>query len=484
MITRYLRAHNGLIYDPSDEQLAFHQSQAKHRWGVGGVGSGKSCAGCVEAFLTAMEYPGSEGLVGRWGYRDLTATTWRFLKKIVPRELVADSCESIQKTYLDLYAPEGKISRIWGWHLSNTDAIHSLELDWAFIDEADKIPLKHGPELWSLLDARLRGGPNKTGPLRMWVTGNPNGRDWLWRLFVQKGFREYQVIRMPTGSNSRYQPDGYEQRLRRTNSREWARRYLDAEFNEFEGAVLWNWDERVHVIDPFPVPKHWPLFLSVDPGMADACAALLLTSDEAGNVFVVNEYYDAGKTISQQCEAILRMVGARQVEWTVIDPSTRRRDEAVGTKRIDLYRQHGLPNVQEANNSLLDGIAVLQEGLQVEASRAHPVTQALGAPRFYVFRHCGQLRNEIGGWRWGPNGKPLEGDDHCLDAWRYGVMRRPHAAQRQESRVRNPFWTHYLELDRRPDEGAVLIGAGPGGTLGAPEGRKRGAAAWPVVGRG
>src|SRR5881394_1550585 len=140
MSTYHLRAPSGKIYDPLPSQYQFHGAEEKFRFYVGGVGAGKTLANCVEAFTTAMSYPGSVGLLGRWSYKELEATTWDTLCRIVPRALVVSETCSPQKALMVVRAPEGKLSRIYGWNLSNWKSLTSLNLDWYGIDEMTELP--------------------------------------------------------------------------------------------------------------------------------------------------------------------------------------------------------------------------------------------------------------------------------------------------------------------------------------------------------
>lgn len=426
-------ARGRVIYEANPPQAEFHAAPDKYRWLVGGVGGGKSVCGCVEAILTAMEYPGSQGLIGRWAFRELMATTWKTLKGIIPQRLIVAETESSQKAYIDILAPNSQISRIWAWPLSNVNAIHSLEVDWWYVDETDKIPANKAEDMWSALTARLRG---TVGPRRGWATGNPNGRDWLWKKFVhpQHALRDHKYVLSPTRWNIANLEGDYEARLRRENSKEWTARFLDAQFNEFEGSVYWNYQEGVHVFEPFPIPPHWPLFLGMDWGLSDPCAALLLTTNETGEIFVVAEYYRANRLLSDQCKEIRSMIAQARpdfrLDWAVIDPSAARRDQASGLNLLDQYREGGLP-VTEANNRLHAGVALVQQALNVDPDRLNPITGKLGAPRLFISSRCPNLREQLINYRWGPDSKPLKGEDHAVDALRYAIARNPHAAEPQ-----------------------------------------------------
>lgn len=65
-----------------------------------------------------------------------------------------------------------------------------------------------------------------------------------------------------------------------------------------------EFDERVHVIEPFPVPKEWQDNISIDPGLNNPLAALWFAVDYDDNVYVVYEHFAAGKDIDYHAAAI------------------------------------------------------------------------------------------------------------------------------------------------------------------------------------
>jgi phage terminase large subunit len=455
------RHPDGRVYDPLPGQAKFHANPSKYRAYIGGVGSGKTLSNCIEAFLTSQEYPGSLGVMARFTWTELKTTTWSTLKAIIPQEFLASPIlESSHLMRIELLTPRpGRISTILGWNGGNWKNLTSLNLDWFGIDEVTEYP---NEDVWGQLTSRLRGG---VGPRRGWCTGTPAGQDWVWQRFVRKGYAGYAYVRAKTRENW-HLPAGYEEDLRRTNSSEWVRRFLDAEFNVFEGMVFYPWDERYHVIDEFPIPSHWPRFYGIDPGLADPTAILIATTDENGNLFIVDEYYQTNKTIHEQADAFLGMWGHLKFEWGMIDSSAERRADDSGKKRIELYREAGLKNLQPATKRLLESISQVQEMMRLDPARKHIQTGQSGAPRLYVFRRCVNLRRELSIYRYGRNDKPVDKDNHTVDVLRYIVDRRPHAALRTMGRKRNEYWQEFQERRGQDRQGGhPLIGAGSGGTM-------------------
>ena len=72
-------------------------------------------------------------------------------------------------------------------------------------------------------------------------------------------------------------------------------------FGRFSGIaqslVYSEFDERVHVVDPFPIPFDWQENISIDPGLSNPLSAHFYAVDYDGNIYVVAEHYDREKDI-------------------------------------------------------------------------------------------------------------------------------------------------------------------------------------------
>ena len=66
-------------------------------------------------------------------------------------------------------------------------------------------------------------------------------------------------------------------------------------FGASEGLVYPEFDESVHVIEPFPVPKEWQDNISIDPGLNNPLSAHWYAVDFDDNVYVTYEHYEEEK---------------------------------------------------------------------------------------------------------------------------------------------------------------------------------------------
>ncbi|MBQ9113430.1 MAG: terminase family protein [Clostridia bacterium] len=188
------------------------------------------------------------------------------------------------------------------------------------------------------------------------------------------------------------------------------------------GLVYPEFDEHVHVIDPFPVPKEWQDTISIDPGLNNPLSAHWYAVDFDENVYVVAEHYEAGRDIDYHAEALKNI--SRKIGWhtdaqgrisALIDSAAKQRTLGGVKSVVELFYERGIlvnPNVEK---DLFAGIARVKSYLRRDN----------GQPNIYIFSSCTRLIGEIKGYFWGNGDAPKKTDDHSLDEMRYYLMTRP-----------------------------------------------------------
>src|SRR5213080_2753037 len=108
----------------------------------------------------------------------------------------------------------------------------------------------------------------------------------------------------------------------------WYRSFILGEWGAFEGQAYAEFEEAIHVVEPFAVPEHWERFESMDHGAANPTAWHAWAADEDGNLLVVAEHYKAGWLVSQHAAAVKELrqgwYGERAEDPVTVyaDPST------------------------------------------------------------------------------------------------------------------------------------------------------------------
>lgn len=192
-------------------------------------------------------------------------------------------------------------------------------------------------------------------------------------------------------------------------------------FMSHSGLVYSEFDESVHVIDPFDVPKEWFDTLSIDPGLVNPLSCHWYAVDGDGNLYVIAEHYFSGRDARWHCEEILQK--CTELGW----PKKGGRVEALmdsaalqhtlsGDKSVaQLFYDFGIAVNSRVNKNLWTGIQRVKQYLTKRTDR----------PRLFIFRSCPEMIREIKSYRYGRGDTPVKQDDHAMDELRYYVMSQP-----------------------------------------------------------
>ena len=255
---------------------------------------------------------------------------------------------------------------------------------------------------------------------RHWWNCNPQGpMHYLKTDYIDKR-NEKNVLRLhfqlddnPTLSEQ------IKQRYERLHSGMWYRRNILGEWVKAEGLVYDMFDQDKHVASDLPeIQRKW---VGIDYGTSHATAFILIGLGKDGNLYILDEYKHAGdemsssKTDSDYSEDFRNwlMIGNEEVHprWISVDPSAK-------SFRLQLWREKdkhsALSNVRKANNDVLDGIRT--------------VSSLFSTGRLKVHDSCEKTKEELTLYSWDQKAqergddKPLQENDHLMDALRYAVM--------------------------------------------------------------
>ncbi len=201
-----------------------------------------------------------------------------------------------------------------------------------------------------------------------------------------------------------------------------SRRY--GKFVSAKGLVYPEFDESVHVIEPFDVPREWYDNISIDPGLNNPLSCHFYATDGDGTVYVIAEHYEQGKPVAYHARRIKEI--AARLGWhgdgkgrigALIDSAATQRTLAASKSVAELFYDEGIAVNTHVNKDLFAGINRVKEYLKPVDRPTHP--------KLYVFSTCVNLIREIKGYWWGNGDVPNKRDDHALDELRYFIMSRP-----------------------------------------------------------
>ncbi len=433
-----------LAYKPLPKQRKFHGCNAKYRAFGGGFGNGKTSAGCFEAFMLSMEYPGTVGLIARKTRPELKATTqdvffhggggdpdqgdWTGC----PEELI----RSFNKTEQKLTLINGSV--IHFWPLDDPDKLTNLNLGWYMIDQAEEV----AEDMFLMLNGRLR---RRRSPRKGMLLFNPNGHDWIWKRFVRDEYSNHELIHAKTTDNPTLPADYMDQFSHYPEA--WRKRFVEGSFDVFTDQIWPEFDQDIHVISPFVIPPWFEWVEGIDHGRRAPTAVLWAAFDDVGNCFIVDEHYQEGWRVGRHAEAILKKRNQlyMQPNYTVIDASASQKDPNTERSVIDEYMDYGIYTIPSDRHKIAR-VNRVAEWLAKDPLHQHPLSKEYdedeGYPRIYIFKNCVNLIEHVPQYRWkpqpatateDPKEEPLKRDDHDVDALGYILMTRPSPAQAPKS---------------------------------------------------
>jgi hypothetical protein len=234
--------------------MEFWQHEARFRAFVGGVGSGKTRAGCVEIL---RQPPGSRITVAAPTYRMLEDATIQTFKEVCGAFFRP---EDFKKSDNHCVLQNG--TEILFRSTDDPDKLRGPNLSMFWLDEAAMMP----EMVWDLMIGRLRLEPG-----RGIITTTPRGKNWLWKLFLQKNLENpnYHLTQCSSKSNI-FLPDYFIEALESQYTGHWLKQELEGEFVEFiEAQAYEDFKSPVNVCDADVEPEdiydpRLPLYLACD----------------------------------------------------------------------------------------------------------------------------------------------------------------------------------------------------------------------------
>ncbi len=424
------------------KQLAFHKCQKRNRWVFGGNRSGKTECGAVEAIYMARgihPYRQNKDNVFGWVVslstqvqRDVAqAKILHYLNPSWIDDIIMISGKKDSATYGVI--DQIKIKNVFGGISTigfkscdqGREKFQGSSLDFVWFDEEPPEDIYYECKM-RVLDKKgdIFGTMTPLKGLTFIydeIYLNKKNSKEIWYEFMEwadNPFLDKEEIEEISNSLSSDQLD----------SRRFGR------FRENSGLVYTEFDENVHVIEPFNLPSEWQDTISIDPGLNNPLSAHWYAVDFDDNVYVLAEHFEAKKDIFYHAEKIKQI--SERLGWkktpsghieALIDSAANQRTLASSKSVSELFFECGIAVNPNVNKDMLSGIARVKDYLRIKN----------GKPKLYIFKNCPNLIRELKSYRWGEGENPKKIDDHALDELRYYLMKRPHNSppKKQKSEV-------------------------------------------------
>lgn len=368
----------------------------------GGFGSGKSF---ITTFLTLLLvgviYPNTPWLFVRMTYGELKDSVIpQFLRNFPPEKFHYRYLKNDRRFIFE----NGSVIDFRAFDVDTK--ILSNEYAGATVCQAEQIPF----ELYLQIIGRIR---NKSIPKNITILeGNP-GVGWTKMRFKDNGHPDHVFfVEAKTSDNQDNLPDNYEQRMRSEYPENWINRYIDGNWENLDELVLSEFRDR-HIVEPISeetIKKlgEYKHAAGGDYGYLNASAFVWGYKDYDGRIIIYDEFYKSYQTIPDLAEA-----GKRHGQLMIPYDFATKRPDRDGKSVWDDLILNGL-NLIPSNKDKMRNISA--------------VNTLFKRNNIFITRNCVNLIREIKNWKWLPekigdrhnrNEKPVDKDDHAIDAMLY-----------------------------------------------------------------
>lgn len=350
----------------------------------GAAGGGKSYGQLIDALMTATRYPGSRQLILRRTYPELEKSLIRVSLGLFPKEIYSYAASA----HTGKFANGSLLD--FGFSADENDVFRyqSAEYDVIRFDE-----LTHFTEFqYVYMLSRLRG--TNACPKQMKSSTNPGGvgHNWVKARFVDPsppgksfavgaGLTRLFLPSKIEDNTFLYEKDPhYRDRLLSLPEKE-KRALLYGDWNIFDGQYFSEFRYDLHTCPPFPVPRHWRRYRTIDYGL-DRLACLYIAVSPDRDVYVYREVCDSGLVISDAAAAIEKAAEpGEEIYETLAPPDLWFRSQETGKTKAVLFRENGIVLTRSSNDRETGWLA-LKELLKLRED---------GTPRLRIFRTCREL---------------------------------------------------------------------------------------------
>lgn len=412
------------------KQLAFHKCKKRNRWVFGGNRSGKSQCGAVEVvWLARGNHPYKENKKDTEGWvvslsqqvqRDVAQDKILYylnpdwIADIVMQSGRKDSPSSGVIDYILVKNVFGGVSKI-GFKTCDQgrEKFQGTSLDYVWFDEE--------PPYDIYLECRMRV-LDRVGEI--FGTMTPlKGLTWVYNHIYlnEQADPEVWYEEIEWADNpflDKAEVDAMSRILSADDLE--SRRY--GKFTAHGGMVYSEFDQSVHVVEPFDVPREWYDKISIDPGLHNPLSCHWYAVDYDGNIYVIAEHYEAGQTLEhhankiiEKCKALNWHTGFNGSYECLIDSAANQKTLSSPKSVAELFLEYGLNVNTNVNKDLLSGVSRVKSYLR----------NVNGEAKLFIFKNCVNMIREIKGYWWGNNDAPIKRDDHAMDEMRYYIMSRP-----------------------------------------------------------
>lgn len=398
---------------PFESQKRVFTTDKRFIFAMGGNRGGKTTAGCYWSFL-GMQVPETNGLIGANTIDQLNQSTLAKFFEIFPQ---------LKRYYVKrdrtIYLPNG--SKVFTRSLDMPELLKGLNLHWEWIDEGDGLDLN----TWNILRSRVATTGGK-----ILVTSSIYSNSWIFDAVYNKKDPDYEVITWESRENPSFPKEEWDALKRSTDPVTFAREY-SSEFVFATGKVYGDilgygrLDNNQYLDDSKPVK----VIFGLDYGVNDPTAITVITLNDDGRWYIVEELYSPKMSIQQinfHLEQLIKRYGRPFL--TVQDP-------AGGVARLSL--------IPEAN--AVDAVKDIHKRITL-------VRDLIYQHKLYYFGRCVNADREFHNYQFNPKRleEPEDRNNHVMDSMGMAIFHTydmiHHLGKKEEPEEEmTSFWARKME---------------------------------------
>lgn len=323
---------------------------------------------------------------------------WKDLLAICPRDAILKKRES------DLIIQFVTGCEIILKGAENEDSLRGVAVDVMVIDEAAYFKQHVWPTILS--GQVLAGGKN---PKVVFISSpNRTGRNWYSQFFEEKkalmeaGDPNWAAFYFTIHDNPTLSKEAVKMIEDGCTEDQWKTEYL-AQESDSTGPMVPEFNYSKHTYDLEVIPDNVVNARGIDWGISHPTTCLWGSfQKDIPKVWITKEFYKTNYLIYESAKAITTMTERSPIDWTVIDPSTAKRNSQTGVTDRDEFARYGIFCLPGNNKDR--GKDIMRMFFKKDLIK--------------INKSCRNLISELRNYQIGDK----EGDD-CLDPLRYMLVR-------------------------------------------------------------
>lgn len=339
----------------------------------GGFGCGKSFAVSFTTIYLVSKYPGMEWLYLRFTYQELSDSVIPQFIMFFPPDIWG---YRYYREAREMRFNNGSVIKMRAF--DKDTKILSNQYHGASICQAEEIPKSTIDHLWG----RIRYIHPKFNKKVMLLEGNP-APGWAKERYKDPLFLPKNIffLEATTHENDKL-PDkeGYIANLTGRYSEEMIRRFLYSEWETYSDRVFSDFNEKINVIEPFPMKPWYFTAMGGDYGWQHPTVFLWGSVDEFGSIIIWDEYYERMAHFEK-----IGNESKRHGTFPVIFDYGAKRADRDGKSVWTELEAMGVPLIEASKDELRDIVKI---------------NQMFKNCKLYITKNCVETRKEVRELRW------------------------------------------------------------------------------------